>query len=48
MTYPMIGNVGTTAADQESHGVQAEGFIVRETHIRAEQLPQATGASTST
>ncbi len=30
MTYPMIGNVGTTAADEESHGVQAEGFIVRE------------------
>ena len=30
MTYPMIGNVGTTAADEESHGVQAEGLIVRE------------------
>ncbi len=30
MTYPMIGNYGTTADDEESHGVQAEGFIVRE------------------
>ncbi len=30
MTYPMIGNVGTTAADEESHGVQVEGFAVRE------------------
>ena len=30
MTYPMIGNTGTTAADQESHGVQVEGFVVRE------------------
>src|SRR6188768_3207393 len=30
MTYPMIGNYGTTAADAESKGVQVEGFIVRE------------------
>ena len=30
MTYPLIGNYGTTAADQESHGVQVEGFVVRE------------------
>src|SRR6185437_10810628 len=30
MTYPLIGNYGTTAEDQESHGVQVEGFIVRE------------------
>ncbi len=30
MTYPMIGNYGTTAADAESYGVQVEGFIVRE------------------
>ena len=25
MTYPMIGNYGTTAEDQESLGVQVEG-----------------------
>ncbi|HEY3789215.1 MAG TPA: glutamine-hydrolyzing carbamoyl-phosphate synthase small subunit [Urbifossiella sp.] len=30
MTYPLIGNYGTTADDQESHGVQVEGFVVRE------------------
>jgi len=30
MTYPLIGNYGTTAEDQESHGVQVAGFIVRE------------------
>lgn len=30
MTYPLIGNYGTTAEDQESHAVQVEGFIVRE------------------
>ncbi|HEY2909664.1 MAG TPA: glutamine-hydrolyzing carbamoyl-phosphate synthase small subunit [Gemmataceae bacterium] len=30
MTYPLIGNYGTTAEDQESHGVQVEGFVVRE------------------
>lgn len=30
MTYPLIGNYGTTAEDQESDGVQVAGFIVRE------------------
>ena len=30
MTYPLIGNYGTTAEDQESHDVQVEGFVVRE------------------
>jgi len=30
MTYPLIGNYGTTAEDQESHAVQVEGFVVRE------------------
>ena len=30
MTYPLIGNYGTTAADAESRGVQVEGFVVRE------------------
>ncbi len=30
MTYPMIGNYGTTAADQESGAVQVSGFVVRE------------------
>src|SRR5215210_3136383 len=30
MTYPLIGNYGTTADDQESLGVQVEGFVVRE------------------
>jgi carbamoyl-phosphate synthase small subunit len=30
MTYPLIGNYGTTAADQESLGVQVAGFVVRE------------------
>lgn len=30
MTYPLIGNYGTTARDQESRGVQVSGFIVRE------------------
>ena len=30
MTYPLIGNYGTTAEDQESDGVQVEGFVVRE------------------
>ncbi|MFO0851287.1 MAG: glutamine-hydrolyzing carbamoyl-phosphate synthase small subunit [Gemmataceae bacterium] len=30
MTYPLIGNYGTTAADQESLAVQVEGFVVRE------------------
>jgi carbamoyl-phosphate synthase small subunit len=30
MTYPLIGNYGTTADDQESHHVQVAGFIVRE------------------
>ena len=40
MTYPLIGNYGTTAEDQESHGVQVAGFIVRELTPRAQQLPQ--------
>ena len=30
MTYPMMGNYGTTAADRESRGVQVEGFVARE------------------
>jgi len=30
MTYPLIGNYGTTAEDQESIEVQVEGFVVRE------------------
>jgi carbamoyl-phosphate synthase small subunit len=30
MTYPLIGNYGVTPDDQESAGVQVEGFIVRE------------------
>ncbi|VTU00633.1 carbamoyl phosphate synthase small subunit : Carbamoyl-phosphate synthase small chain OS=Planctomyces limnophilus (strain ATCC 43296 / DSM 3776 / IFAM 1008 / 290) GN=carA PE=3 SV=1: CPSase_sm_chain: GATase [Gemmataceae bacterium] len=30
MTYPLIGNYGTTAADQESGGVRVAGFVVRE------------------
>ena len=30
MTYPLIGNYGTTADDQESDGVRVDGFIVRE------------------
>ena len=30
MTYPLIGNYGTTADDQESLAVQVEGFVVRE------------------
>jgi carbamoyl-phosphate synthase small subunit len=30
MTYPLIGNYGTTGEDQESAGVQVAGFIVRE------------------
>jgi carbamoyl-phosphate synthase small subunit len=30
MTYPLIGNYGTTPEDAESRGVQAAGFIVRE------------------
>jgi carbamoyl-phosphate synthase small subunit len=30
MTYPLIGNYGTTTEDEESKGPQAAGFIVRE------------------
>src|SRR5213596_988286 len=30
MTYPLIGNYGTTSEDQESLGVQVAGFVVRE------------------
>jgi carbamoyl-phosphate synthase small subunit len=30
MTYPLIGNYGTTAEDAESLGVQVSGFVVRE------------------
>ncbi len=30
MTYPMIGNYGTTAEDSESGAVQVAGFVVRE------------------
>ncbi len=30
MTYPLIGNYGTTADDSESDGVRVRGFVVRE------------------
>ncbi len=30
MTYPLIGNYGTTSEDAESLNVQVEGFVVRE------------------
>lgn len=30
LTYPHIGNVGTTCCDEESHSVQAEGLIIRD------------------
>jgi carbamoyl-phosphate synthase small subunit len=30
MTYPLIGNYGTTKEDEESRGVQVAGFVVRE------------------
>src|ERR1700688_2865820 len=30
MTYPLIGNYGVTADDEESHHPQVAGFIVRE------------------
>jgi carbamoyl-phosphate synthase small subunit len=30
MTYPLIGNYGTTEADAESRGVRVAGFVVRE------------------
>lgn len=30
MTYPLIGNYGTTPEDQESQAVQVAGFVVRE------------------
>jgi carbamoyl-phosphate synthase small subunit len=30
MTYPLIGNYGTTTADAESRAVQVSGFVVRE------------------
>lgn len=30
MTYPLIGNYGTTLADEESRAVQVQGFVVRE------------------
>jgi carbamoyl-phosphate synthase small subunit len=30
MTYPLIGNYGTTEEDGESKGIQVSGFIVRE------------------
>lgn len=30
MTYPLIGNYGTTAADRESERVRVAGFVVRE------------------
>ncbi len=30
MTYPLIGNYGTTPEDQESRAVQVAGFVVRE------------------
>ena len=43
MTYPLIGNYGVNAEDQESRRPQVEGFIVREL-ARAIFLP---GLSTS-
>lgn len=30
MTYPLIGNYGTTDADRESGAVRVEGFVIRE------------------
>ncbi len=30
MTYPLIGNYGVNEEDEESHGVQVAGFVVRE------------------
>ena len=36
MTYPLIGNYGTTKEDQESERVQVAGFIVRELNVLAE------------
>ena len=30
LTYPHIGNVGTTDEDQESHGVFVSGFVIRD------------------
>ena len=30
MTYPLIGNYGTTPEDRESTGIRVAGFIVRE------------------
>src|SRR6187397_1119537 len=30
MTYPLIGNYGTTEEDRESGAVQVAGFVVRE------------------
>ena len=30
MTYPLIGNYGTSDEDLESRDVQVEGFVVRE------------------
>src|SRR5438477_7360305 len=30
MTYPLVGNYGTTDEDRESRGVQVAGFVVRE------------------
>ena len=45
MTYPLIGNYGTNAADAESRGVHPRAFIVREissvasSHLSEEPLP---------
>ena len=41
MTYPLIGNYGINAEDRESQRPQVEGFIVRELHAHAQQLPLA-------
>jgi carbamoyl-phosphate synthase small subunit len=36
LTYPLIGNYGVNDQDFESHGIQVEGFVVRENCIEPE------------
>ena len=38
MTYPLIGNYGINARDQESGGPQVSGFIVKENKTSQEAL----------
>ncbi|MCI0503631.1 glutamine-hydrolyzing carbamoyl-phosphate synthase small subunit [Candidatus Micrarchaeota archaeon] len=42
MTYPLIGNYGTNAADNESDDVQPSGFVIRELSPDSEHR-QSTG-----